>query len=76
MIIHVHQQRLRQDLPALILRTAPNGKHLGYHTRIKFDSGAVVQPGRQLACGARAWIEVDNARCDCPPETHDPSLTP
>lgn len=71
MIIHIHQQRLRQGLPAIILKTAPNGKHLGYHTRVAFDGGAVVQPGKQLSCGARAWVEVDNGRCDCPEGEHD-----
>lgn len=70
MIIHVHQQRLRKGDPAIILKTSPNGKHLGYHHRVEFDDGAVVQPGKQLSCGARAWIEVGNARCACPEGTH------
>lgn len=62
-IIHVHQQRIKKGLDALICRTYKGSTH---HRRIDLscpDCGTHVatleqheQPDR---CGARVWIDVD-----------------
>ncbi len=53
--VHIHQQRLRKGLPAIIHRTY---KGTTYHTEFVIPEGAkVIQPEKPLPCGARAWIE-------------------
>ena len=56
--LHVHQQRLRQGLPALIVRTS-NGSESQYWTDVEVNGTTrLVQPGNALSCGAKAWIET------------------
>jgi len=53
--VHIHQQRLRKGLPAVIHRTYKGSE---YHREFKIPQGAtVIQPDKPLPCGARAWIE-------------------
>ena len=53
--VHIHQQRLRKGLPAIIHRTYKGSE---YHQAFTIPKDAVVvQPEKPLACGARAWIE-------------------
>jgi hypothetical protein len=52
--IHVHQQRLRAGIPALIVRIGGSSRS-EYFTDIKIDgSVSIVQPGKSLSCGAKA----------------------
>lgn len=56
--LHVHQQRLRRGLPALIVRTS-NGSQSRYWTTIEVKGTTrFVQPGTRLSCGAKAWVET------------------
>tara|TARA_R100000458_G_C8246241_1_gene224144 strand:- start:608 stop:790 length:183 start_codon:yes stop_codon:yes gene_type:complete len=53
--VHIHQQRLRKGLPAIIHRTYKGSE---YHKEFEIPKGAkVIQPEKPLSCGARAWIE-------------------
>ena len=53
--VHIHQQRLRKGLPAIIHRTYKGSE---YHQTFTIPKVAVVvQPEKPLSCGARAWIE-------------------
>lgn len=53
--VHIHQQRLRKGLPAIIHRTYKGSE---YHREFEIPQGAkVIQPEKPLSCGARAWIE-------------------
>ena len=55
-IVHIHQQRLRKGLPAIIHRTY---KGVEYHDTFDIPKHAkVVQSlDKPLSCGARCWIE-------------------
>jgi hypothetical protein len=56
--VHIHQQRLRKGLPAIIHRTYKGSE---YHQEFEIPKGAkVIQPEKQLSCGARAWIEWED----------------
>ena len=58
--IHVHQQRLRAGLPALIVRIGARSRS-EYFTKVEIaGAGTVVQPDNPLSCGAKAWIETDS----------------
>ena len=49
--VHIHQQRLRQGLDAVIHRSE-------YLRTFTIPKGAtVIQSDKPLSCGARAWIE-------------------
>lgn len=56
-IIHVHQQRIKQGLPAVIVRTYKGSQHF---TRVEINGPSVMvhspEPDR---CGARVWIETE-----------------
>ena len=53
--VHIHQQRLRKGLPAVIHRTYKGSE---YHREFQIPQEArVVQSDKPLSCGARAWIE-------------------
>jgi hypothetical protein len=74
-VIHVHQQRIRQGLPAVIIRSSRGGKTLGYHTEVKLSGDVrVVQPDSKLSCGARVWIEAEHAECACPEAEHQADI--
>jgi hypothetical protein len=55
-IVHIHQQRLRKGLPAIIHRTY---KGVEYHDTFEVPKNAkVVQSlDKPLSCGARCWVE-------------------
>jgi hypothetical protein len=55
--VHIHQQRLRKGLPAIIHRTY---KGVEYHQEFEVPEGKtvkIIQSDKPLSCGARAWIE-------------------
>lgn len=65
-IVHVHQQRIRQNIKLPIgLRKPPiivkSKTGTTYHTTIdiKGPCKLVYSPDKPLRCGARLWIEVD-----------------
>ena len=56
---HIHQQRLRQGLDAVIHRTYKGSE---YHREFMIPQGAkVIQSDKPLSCGARAWIEWEDS---------------
>lgn len=56
-IVHVHQQKIRKNEPALIVRTYKGSTH---HRRVEINGPAVlVQMTEPDRCGARVWIETD-----------------
>jgi hypothetical protein len=65
-IIHVYQQRIRQNiklspeerLPPIIIR---DGKTRDYGSEISINGPCkiVYSPDKPLDCGARLWIETD-----------------
>lgn len=61
-IIHVHQQRIRQGLDAIIDRTYKGSTYSRRRTIVCPECaavvGAVVQSDMPDRCGARVWIEV------------------
>ena len=66
-IIHVYQQRIRQNiklstedrLPPIIIR---EGNKRDYGTEILIDGPCkiVYSPDKPLDCGARLWIETES----------------
>ena len=56
--LHVHQQRLRAGKPALIVREGGRSGSVYWSTVEVLGPSRMVQPGRALSCGARAWIET------------------
>lgn len=57
-IIHVHQQRIKQGLPAIIVRTWRGSKH---YSEVEVDGPMkIVHSATPDSCGARVWIEVDS----------------
>lgn len=66
-VIHVHQQRIRKGLPAIIDRTYQGSKHT---TRLEIicpcgcgeTAATVVQSQTPDRCGARVWIEATETR--------------
>ena len=53
--VHIHQQRLRKGLPAVMHRSFKGAE---YHREFEIPQGAkVVQSDKPLSCGARAVIE-------------------
>jgi len=63
-IIHVHQQKIRQGLNAIIDRTYKGSTH---HSRVNIIcpcgcehiAAVVVQSEQPDRCGARVWIEAE-----------------
>jgi hypothetical protein len=58
--IHVHQQRIRKGLPALIVRIGGQSRSEYFHDVSVEGPCVVIQPGRQLSCGAKVWIETES----------------
>ena len=62
-IIHIHQQNLRKDEPAIIDRTYKGSVRSRDLDIMCMDCGkraaVVVQSSEPDRCGARAWIEAD-----------------
>lgn len=61
-IIHVHQQKIKKGLAAIIDRTYRGSTH---HRQVKIlcpkcgeNSATVVQSEEPDRCGARVWIEA------------------
>ena len=69
--IHVHQQRMRKGLSAIIDRTYKRSTH---HTRLEIIcpcgcdevAAVMVQHTEQNACGAHIWIEATKTVGDGP----------
>jgi hypothetical protein len=63
-IIHVHQQKIKKGLAAIIDRTYKGSKHSKSITIICSNCGheaaKVVQSDTPDKCGARVWIEADS----------------
>jgi len=64
--IHVNQHIIRRNKthnetnpPLTIIRR--NKRFRGHQIQIKGDSKIVYSPDKPLACGARVWIEADDA---------------
>ena len=56
--LHVHQLRLQWDEPALIVRIDGTSRS-EYYNWIELDGPVrMVQPGKTLSCGAKAWVET------------------
>lgn len=66
-VVHVHQQRMRRDEPAIIDRTYRGSTH---HQRLEIlcpcgcgqVAATVVQSRQPDRCGARVWIEAAATR--------------
>lgn len=65
-IIHVHQQKIKQGLAAIIDRTYKGSTH---HRSVFIvcpncgsDAAKVVQSEQPDRCGARVWIEASESR--------------
>lgn len=63
-IIHVHQQKIKKGLDAIIDRTYKGSKHSREVTILCPNCGCqsakVVQSETPDSCGARVWIEAHN----------------
>jgi hypothetical protein len=58
-IVHVHQQKIRKGEPAIIVRTYKGSTH---HSEIKINGPSrMVHSATPDSCGARVWIEVEDA---------------
>lgn len=56
-VIHVHQQLLRQGLPAIIVRTYKGSEH---YSRVEINGpSTMVHSPTPDHCGARVWIETN-----------------
>lgn len=62
--IHIHQQKLRKNQPAIIDRTWRNTTH---HTQLTIHcpncgtpTATIKQTDTPDKCGARAWIETNH----------------
>lgn len=66
-IIHVYQQRIRQNIkrepaemePPIIVREGRK-RDYGFEVDIKGPCRIVYSPTQPLDCGARLWIETDS----------------
>jgi hypothetical protein len=62
-IIHVHQQRIRQGKAAISVKTYRGTR---YTRRYRIGLDAVIhQPVKPLACGAKVWIEITKRGSKC-----------
>ena len=65
-VLHVHQQKMRRDEPAIIVRTHKGSTH---HRAVEIDGPArLVQSPTPDRCGARVWIETDTEHLTYPDE--------
>ena len=67
-IVHVHQQRIRKNLSAIIDRTYKGSTH---HRQLEIlcptcgtTAARVVQSDTPDRCGARVWIETTTTRSE------------
>ena len=66
-VIHVHQQRIRKGLPAIIDRTYKGSTH---HERLEIIcpcgcgevAAVMIHSDTPDSCGARVWIEAQETR--------------
>ena len=66
-ILHVHQQKIRKNLNAIIDRTYKGSTH---HRRLEiicpcgceYVAAVMVQSDTPDSCGARVWIEAHETR--------------
>lgn len=62
-IIHVHQQKIRKNEPAIIDRTYKGSTH---HSQLAIvcecgkKAATVIHSPQPDSCGARVWIEATN----------------
>lgn len=62
-IVHVHQQRIKKNLPSLIVRTYKGSQHF---SRVEINGPSVlVHAAEPDRCGARVWIEADSKDLVC-----------
>jgi len=65
-IIHVHQQKIRKSLDAIIDRTYKGSKHSRGLTVLcpncGHEAAKIVQSDIPDSCGARVWIEAQETR--------------
>lgn len=63
-IIHVHQQKIKKGLDAIIDRTYKGSKHSRGLTILcpscGCDAAKIVQSQEPDRCGARVWIEAES----------------
>lgn len=65
-VIHIHQQKIRAGVAAIIDRTYKGSTH---HRAVVIvcpccgaDAARIVQPEQPDRCGARVWIEAQATR--------------
>ena len=57
-VLHVHQQKIKKNEPAIIDRTYKASTH---HRRVFIDGPCIlVQSDTPDRCGARVWIETQS----------------
>jgi hypothetical protein len=57
-IIHVHQQEIKKNNPALIVRTYKGSKHF---TKVEINGPSeLIQSPVADHCGARVWISTNS----------------
>lgn len=65
-IIHVHQQKIKKGLDAIIDRTYKGSKHSRGLTIVcphcGSDAATITQSDTPDRCGARVWIEAEEVR--------------
>ena len=66
-IIHVHQQKIRQGLAAIIDRTYKGSTHSNRLEIVcpcgcDYTAAVIVQVEEPDSCGARVWIEAKQTR--------------
>jgi hypothetical protein len=65
-VIHVHQQKIKKGLAAIIDRTYKGSTHSRGLTVVcpqcGCDAAKVVQSDTPDRCGARVWIEAEQVR--------------
>lgn len=67
-VVHVHQQKIKQGLDAIIDRTYKGSTH---HRSLEIIcpcgcnevAAVIVQSDEPDSCGARVWIEARETRC-------------
>lgn len=57
-LIHVHQQRLKKNLPPIIIRTY---KGVEYASEVSIEGPSkIIWQEKPLDCGARCWISTES----------------
>lgn len=56
-IIHVHQQKIKKDEPAIIVRTYKGSKH---YSKVEINGPCtIIHSETPDKCGARVWISTE-----------------